>query len=468
MSADNPLPEDLKITEADLAATPPAVLDLVRILAAENAALRKRVEELEAKLGENSSNSNKPPSSDSPYDEKGETEDKKKKGQGSQKPPKKRKGSRQKFMSPTETQDVTPSTCSCGCSSFKNLEPYYTHQHIELPEIVMSVIHFTLYKGECTGCGKTGKGYVPGEFQAGFGPRFTALVGEISGIDGNSRETVQTFCSSVLGVPVSLGAIQKIIDRASAAVKPHYETIRDVARSQDVNYLDETTWKKGGKLHWLWVMTNSTVAYFMIHRHRSREAFEQLIGIWEGILVSDGYRLYQSWVNGRQTCLAHLIRRAQGLSERDDPELAKCGKWAAAELRRLCKMAKDPPTQGEWSSFYARLCRLIALYRDCDSDAGKFVRHIEDEMDSLFTFLFEEGVDPTNNFAERMIRFAVLWRKRSQGTKSDKGNRWVERILSLRQTCRLQGKSTFEVLTDAVRSYFRQQTPDLDWIRQAA
>ncbi|MCI5208064.1 MAG: IS66 family transposase, partial [Candidatus Electrothrix sp. ATG2] len=80
----------------------------------------------------------------------------------------------------------------------------------------------------------------------------------------------------------------------------------------------------------------------------------------------------------------------------------------------------------------------------------------------------EEGVDPTNNFAERMIRFAVLWRKRSQGTKSDKGNRWVERILSLRQTCRLQGKSTFEVLTDAVRSYFRQQTPDLDWIRQAA
>ncbi|WP_339138587.1 MAG: transposase [Candidatus Electrothrix sp. GW3-4] len=167
-------------------------------------------------------------------------------------------------MSPTETQDVTPFPCSCGCSSFKNLEPYYTHQHIEFPEIVMSVIHFILYKGECTACGKTSKGYVPGEFKTGFGPRFTALVGEISGIDGNSRETVQTFCSSVLGVPISLGALQKIIDRASAAVKPHYESIRDVARSQEVNYLDETTWKKGGKLHWLWVMINSTVAYFML------------------------------------------------------------------------------------------------------------------------------------------------------------------------------------------------------------
>ena len=88
-------------------------------------------------------------------------------------------------------------------------------------------------------------------------------------------------------------------------------------------------------------------------------------------------------------------------------------------------------------------------------------------MDSLFTCLFEEGVDPTNNFAERMIRFAVLWRKRSQGTKSDKGNQWVERILSLRQTCRLQDKSTFEVLTDAVGCYFRQQSPNLDWIQQA-
>jgi transposase len=131
-------------------------------------------------------------------------------------------------------------------------------------------------------------------------------------------------------------------------------------------------------------------------------------------------------------------------------------------------MAKAPPTEAEWRSFYARLCRLIALYRDSDSDAGKFVRHIENEMDSLFTFLIEEGVEPTNNFAERMIRFAVLWRKRSQGTNSEKGNRWVERILSLRQTCRLQKQSTFEVLVDALSCYFKDQQPDLEWIRQAA
>ena len=370
-------------------------------------------------------------------------------------------------MAPTETRAIHPSRCSCGCQEFKNLQAYYTHQYLELPEIVMTVIHFILYKGECAACGKIRKGHLPSEYSTGFGARISALVAEIGGIDGNSRETIKTFCASVLDVHISLGAVQKVIDRVSTAIRPHHEAIRDKARSQEVNHLDETTWKKGGKLNWLWVMANSVVAFFMIHPNRSQTAFDELIGAWEGILVSDGYKIYQKWVNARQTCLAHLIRRAKGLAERQDPELAKCGKWARSELQRLCKMAKAPPTEAEWRSFYARLCRLIALYRDSDSDAGRFVRHIENEMDSLFTFLIEEEVDPTNNFAERIIRFAVLWRKRSLGTKSDKGNRWVERILSLRQTCRLQGKSTFDVLVDAMNCYFKDQQPDLEWIRTA-
>jgi transposase len=454
------LPKDVQVTEKDLANTPPAVLKLLFAMAEEIARLNKRIEELEAKLAENSSNSNKPPSSNSPYKEN--TLKKKTKAKR-----KKRKGHRQQLMDPTETRKIFPSICSCGCTTFKDIEPYYTHQHIELPEIVLTVIHFILHRGTCAACGKVSKGYVPNEYSPGFGARFSALVAELGGIDGNSRETIQTFCSSVLKVHVSRGVIQKIIDRASEAIKPHYGAIRDKARSQDVNHLDETTWKKNGKLHWLWVMANTTIAFFMVHPHRSQEAFDELIGTWQGILISDGYRIYQKWFHQRQTCLAHLIRRAKGLSERKDPELAGCGKWGRAELRRLCKMAKDPPTEAEWRTFYARLCRFIALYRDSDSDAGKFVRHLESEMDSLFTFLVEEGVDPTNNFAERMIRFAVLWRKRSYGTKSDKGNRWVERILSLRQTCRLQGKSTFEVLVDAMTCYFKDQEPDLEWIRLA-
>lgn len=453
------LPEGLQVTEEDLAATPPAVQQLLLHLIEKVTQQEKRIEELEAKLGMNSSNSNKPPSTDSPYKEKGTG---KKPGKR-----KKRQGHRQQLMPPTETRKILPPACSCGCREYDELEPFYTHQHIELPEIKVKVLHFILHKGVCAKCGKQGKGILPGEHTTGFGPRFSALVAELGGINGNSRETIQTFCRSVLGVHVSLGVVQKILDRASNSIKPHYEAVGDKTRAEKVNHVDETSWKQNGKLNWLWVMTSTAFAFFMLHTNRSQEAFDQLIGAWEGILVSDGYRLYQNWVHGRQTCLAHLIRRADGLAERKNPELARCGKWAGKELRKLCKMAKDPPPMAEWRAFYARLCRLIALYRDCESEAGTFVRHIEKEMDSLFTFLVEENVDPTNNFAERMIRFAVLWRKRSQGTKSEKGNRWVERILTLRQTCRLQGKSTYEILVDAMENYFKDQQPDLQWIRQA-
>jgi len=462
---------EFQLSDADLERLPPSALRLIiRQLLAHIARQDQRIKELEAKvskleakLNQNSSNSNKPSSANSPYQENAPKPNKGKPGGR-----KGHKGHRQQLMTPTKTESVNPGPCSCGCRTLKDLKPYYTHQHIELPEIVMTVIHFILYQGKCTACGKTAKGYVPEEYQTGFGPRLCALVAEIGGIDGNSRETIQTFCSSVLGFKISLGAIQKVIDRASTAILPHYEAIRDKARSVKVNHIDETTWKNSGKLNWLWVMASPVVAFFMVHTNRSKIAFETLIGAWNGILVSDGYRLYQSWVNLRQSCLSHLIRRAKGLAERSDPELAKCGAWARDELRRLCKMAKDPPTEAEWRAFYARFCRLIALYIDSDSEAGTLVRHLDAEMDSLFTFLLEEGVDPTNNFGERMLRFAVLWRKRSQGTNSEKGNRWVERIVSLRQTCRLHGKSSFHVLVDAMNSYYKERKPDLEWIRSAA
>lgn len=168
----------------------------------------------------------------------------------------------------------------------------------------------------------------------------------------------------------------------------------------------------------------------------------------------------------RQTCLAHLTRRARGLAERASPELAACGAWALAALQRLCHMATAPPTGGAWRAWYARLCRLIEQYHDRSDEAGRFVRRLLREMDSLWVFLAQHGVEPTNKQAARALRFGGLWRKRSQGTASAKGNRWVERILSLKETCRLQAQSTYAVLVDAVTKLFRGQPPDLAWLRQ--
>src|SRR5499427_3288857 len=215
-------------------------------------------------------------------------------------------------------------------------------------------------------------------------------------------------------------------------------------------------------------MVSDTAALYMIHPHRSKEAFAALIDDWAGILVSDGYGVYQHWVSARQTCLAHLIRSARGLVARPQSDLAACGAWALAELRRLCHMATAPPTGGEWQAWYARLCRLIDQYHDRQDDAGRFARRLLREMDSLWVFLAHHGVEPTNNRSERALRFGVLWRKRSLGTASTKGNRWVERILSLKETCRLHARATYAVLVDAVTSFFQGHQPDLSWITEGA
>ena len=212
-------------------------------------------------------------------------------------------------------------------------------------------------------------------------------------------------------------------------------------------------------------MGNTMVAFFMIHSNRSKKAFEALIQDWSGILVSDGYGVYVKWVGLRQTCLAHLIRQAKALSERKDAEIIKCGTWTHEELKRLCHMAKAPPSVGEWNMFYARFIRLVSKYSDRQDDAGKLTRRLVQEMDHLWLFLKKAGVEPTNNHAERLLRFAVLWRKASFGTASEKGDRWTERILSLRQTCRLRGKRIFPVLVDAMTAFFSGVSPDIAWIQ---
>jgi len=423
--------------------------------------LVKRIEEFERRLNQDSSNSSRPPSSDSPFKKKARKEERRKSGAK-----KGHQGHRQVMLEPTETLEIKPERCCCGNREFSDTRAYYTHQEIELPKIEMKVTHFILHEGRCVACGKINKAPVPKGHQSGYGPRLSALIGEIAGMQGSSRATVQAFCSSVLNIGISKGAIQKVIDRVSEAIKPHYEAIGRVARQAKINYIDETSWFINAVLVWLWAMANTAVVFFMIHPRRSKEAFSALIEDWVGILVSDGFKVYQKWVELRQTCLAHLIRNARELSQAKAPEIAAFGKRAKGELQRLCHMAHAPPTVGEWRAFYARLSRLISENHDRKDAAGKFARRLLREMDSLWVFLEVEGVEPTNNRVERALRFGVLWRKRSQGTASDKGNRWVERILSLKQTCTIQSRPTFPILVEAVECYFKGQSPDLSWIDQ--
>lgn len=427
------------------------------------ALLVKRIEELESRLNQNSQNSSKPPSSDPPFQRPERERRKSKRRRGGQKG---HKGHRQQMLRPTEVLTIEPSPCACGCTRRRvgSLRAFYTHQWIELPEIQMQVKHVVLKKGQCSSCGRWIKAQLPQAYQTGYGPRFSALVAELSGIQGISRKAVEEFIQNVFAVPISTGAIQKVIDRVSEALAPVHAAIGASVRRAAVNHVDETSWQEAGTLKWLWTMTNALSAYFMVHSHRSRKAFEALIENWRGILVSDNYGVYRNWVNKRQECLAHLIRKASGLAERTDESCRRFGEQLKAALQQLCAFAHAPPGKKKWTDFYTRLMLLLWFFEGAEDDAGRLSREILREIDTLWVFLDEAGVEPTNNRAERALRFAVLWRKRSNGTQSEKGNRWVERLLSFRQTCRLRAQATFPLLVDTVKAYFKEQTPNLSWL----
>ncbi len=464
------------ISEADWAKKPQVEKDY--IVGLENTVIQlvatvekltKRVEELENRLNKNSSNSNKPPSSDSPFKKKSKTTKGKRKGKdkklnrgGQPGHP----GHKQELLDPTDEKLIYPGKCSCGCSDLlmKSIEKYYTHQHIETPRTCLNISHFILYKGTCKNCGNIVNAEIPNEYKYGYGPRLSTLIGELSGSYGTSRMMVQDFCQSYLDLHISTGAIQKVIDRVSAALEPVYNQIGKIARISDVNFIDETSWRKCHDLHWLWVMVNKQVAFFKIHKNRSKEAFLELIDDWKGILVSDNYGTYVKWVHGRQACLAHLTRKAIELSERKDPIVSQFGESIARLLKKLTHYSKEPPSEKEWEDFFIEFMLLTLSFEDTKNEAGKFARKLGREIETLWLFLDEKDVEPTNNIAERAIRFAVLWRKRSKGTQSDKGNRWVERILSVKKTSQIKSCSLFEITLDAVHAYFHSKSPNLSWL----
>jgi transposase len=196
-------------TPQDWAQTPLAVQAYVRTLHDEVKQLHDGVETLAARLQQNSTTSSKPPSSDSPY--------KKPRLRPTVATPRKaggklgHPGHRQVLLPPTTVREVRPERCACGNMTLTLLKPYHTHQVIELPAIAMEVTHWVLHQGWCVDCGCWTKAPVPAEHATGYGPRFSALMGELAGTYGNGRRIVQTFCASVLQVPISLGAIQKAL-----------------------------------------------------------------------------------------------------------------------------------------------------------------------------------------------------------------------------------------------------------------
>jgi transposase len=419
----------------------------------------RQIQELQARLDQNSSNSSKPPSSD-PIGVK---------RQPPAPPSKRRRGGqkghprRMRALVPPErvatVTDCKPSKCR-RCRhllSGEDAEPR-RHQVAELPPIEPEVHEYRLHRLCCPRCHTVTSGALPeGVPGTAFGPRLHAALSVLTGAYRLSKRQVAQLCSDLLGLTISLGMIAKL-ERITADVleRPVAELAEAVKTAGAAN-IDETGWREAHLKAWLWVVVTSAGIVFRIVRSRAGVVAKDLLGDEpKPVVISDRFPGYE-WIKlkSRQVCWAHLRRDFQAMIDRDGggEEVGRQLLWQSNKLFESWHKVRDGTSQR--STFLQTVAWLRPMVRSslgrgsrcaCAKTAatcGELLRL----GDCLWTFTRVAGVEPTNNAAERALRHAVIWRRISGGTDSEGGSRFVERMLSVVATCRQQGRSVLDYLT---------------------
>ena len=440
MSEPPPLPPDI------WEGLHPAAQALIR-------ALLQRVADLEARLNQNSTNSSLPPSADPPHAKPAPP-----------KPPSGKKAGGQpghaRALRPRLAPDLIvhhrPNRCAgCGRGLAGDDPQPRWRQVWELPPVRPQVTEHRFHTLACP-CGHATPAPRPqGLPPDGYGPRLKAALVYLTGSLHLSKAKAPALCADLLGLPVSTGSVCAAEAEAATLLGPAVEALRQALPGRDVS-MDETGWKQGGKTCWLWVAVTSVCTVFHLAFSRGRRVVEELLGpSYAGVLTTDRWSAYGR-VGRRQLCWAHLRRDFQALIDR--------GGEGAAVGERLLGLsdelfywwhclhdgACDRPT------FDRRLAGVQRRFRAALGEGARgggkaagLCRELVRLWGSLWRFADTPGVEPTNNAAERALRPAVLWRKCSQGTRTEAGSRYVATVLSVVATCRQQGRRVWDYLTSA-------------------
>jgi len=458
----------LDIPPADWEATPPSVRALVLALLDQVQTLQARVTDLETRLTLYSGNSSRPPSSDPPSapPPPNRTPTGRKRGAQPGHP-----GHQRELLPPGEVTDFVihrPSACPHCQTALPHDLPASEVLRQQVWDVPPQQPHITEHQFPtltCPHCQTAVRAERPPEVPPGsFGPQLVALVALLHGRYRVSTREVALLLNDLWHIPISLGSIPALYQTASSALAPVYAEVQTVVQAQAVANIDETGWKERHQQRYLWVAVTLLGTLFMIGR-RSRPALESLVGAaFGGIVGSDRYKAYAHLPpTRRQLCWAHLKRDWQFFRERDGP-VGVWGEAAMAQIEALFAAwhrfrageIERVQLQDEMVPIAAELRRLVETGRDelPWEKARGFCRDLLWVWPALWTFVTEEGVEPTNNAAERALRPAVLWRKGCYGTDSEEGSRFVERILTVTTTCRHQQRPVLPFLTDAVRVHW--------------
>jgi transposase len=433
------------------------------------AALEQRVAELEARLGQNASNSSLPPSANPPAAPKPVTKEptgRKPGGQPGHAPCQRVRLPAERLAAVVPYVPTTCNRCQADLPAAPGPDdPAPTwHQVAELPPLAAEVTEHQGHFRTCPGCGALNHAPIPADVRAHtLGPRLTAVMAYVSGARHDSKRGVEEVVATVFGVPVALGTVAAVEQEVSAALAPaHAEAARAVRQAPAKN-ADETGWKQAGKLCWLWTAVTAGAAFFLIHARRSAAGLTALLGeTVDGIVTSDRWGAYgRLEVYRRQVCWAHLVRDFQGLVDRGGPGQALGEELLgfAEDVFHLWYRVRDGTLRRSSLRTYLdgqrpwlrELLRRGAASR-C-AKAAALCRNLLELEPALWTFVRVEGVEPTNNAAERALRPAVLWRRRSFGCHSEAGCRFVERMLTAVQTLRLQEREVIDYLVEAIAAH---------------
>jgi transposase len=442
------------------------LIDLVLALQEQVASLEKRVAELERRLAQNSSNSSRPPSSDPPWHPppaKPSRKSKRRPGAQSGHPPQWRALIPEGGVTHIHTH--RPKRCRvCGLSLSGDDPRPVRHQFVDLPPIVPEVVEHQCHALPCS-CGAVTRAALPPELpDSPFGPGLVAMAATLTGACHLSKRRTLDFINNVLNVPMSLGGVSNCEAQTARALAEPVAAIHEYIQGSPVAHADETSFGLGHRQKgWLWVMAVPLAMVFVLARSRATEAARRLVGCFRGVLVTDRYGAYNAVAEKRQVCWAHLGRDFQALSER--PGLAgRLGGYLRAEWRKMFRLWHRVRDGTLSRATFSRRVSPIRLqihnwlaYGSLEAEVGArgvFVEMLKAEP-LFWTFVEVEGVEPTNNEAERCIRGAVLWRKGSFGVWSERGERYVERMLTVVGTCRKQGRQVYGYLREAIAANHR-------------
>jgi transposase len=433
--------------------------------------LEGRLKDLENRLKLNSTNSSKPPSSD-PIGMKrrppAPTTGKKRGGQRGHRKTHRALVPPEKIR---ETTECKPTACRrCGQElSGDDPEPLI-HQVAELPKIEPTVDEYRLHRLICPGCGETTCGSLPAGVPAGcFGPYLQAVLAVLAGAYRLSKRQVRQMVGDLFTLSISTGMISKLERQSAAALQAPYNELATSVHDAKVANIDETSWRQNRAKVWLWATVTRFHTVFTIAKNRSGEIAKALLGSQDNQVVgSDRFSAYE-WIPAfwRQVCWAHLRRDFQAMIDRggDGQTTGQRLLSLSSRLFRHWHRVRDGTLP--WDQFQERMRRLRREVKEslqegsrcsCAKTAATCFEILKVE-EGLWTFARIEGVEPTNNAAERALRHAVIWRRISGGTDSVDGSRFVERMLTVVATCRQQGRNVLGYLTTCFDADRRGQTP---------